>query len=161
MKRIALILPLILLIAASFAYAQRGPMWQDDDLNLTDQQKQQMDDLRFQHQKVMIQKNAELKEAKLDLQNMMRNVNVDEKAVLAQQKKVSTLKGNIAEERLKQRLAMRKLLTKEQLEMLIKHERNRRGFGRSRGDGGGPRHMMRDREWKGSGDAPKSQRRSR
>ena len=58
MKNIILALPIMLLVAVSSADAQRGPMWQDEDLNLTDQQQQKMDDLKFQHQKAMIQKNA-------------------------------------------------------------------------------------------------------
>ena len=119
MKNIILALPIMLLVAVSSADAQRGPMWQDEDLNLTDQQQQKMDDLKFQHQKAMIQKNADLKEAKLEMRNMMRKTEVDEKAVLGKQKQISTLKAEIAEARLKHRLEMRKVLTPEQFEVLL------------------------------------------
>ena len=55
MRNVIFVLPIMLLLAVSSANAQRGPMWMDEDLNLTDQQQQKLEDLRFQHQKVMIQ----------------------------------------------------------------------------------------------------------
>jgi len=77
MKNIILALPIMLLVSVSSADAQRGPMWQDEDLNLTDQQQQRLDDLRFQHQKAMIQKSANLKEARLEMRNMMQKTEVE------------------------------------------------------------------------------------
>ena len=53
MKNIIFALPIMLLVAISSANAQRGPMGQAKDLNLTDQQQQKLEDLRFQHQKIM------------------------------------------------------------------------------------------------------------
>ena len=161
MKRIILALPLMLLIAVSSANAQRGPMWQDEELNLTDQQRQKMDDLRFQHQKAMIQKNADLKEARLEMRNMMQKTEVDEKAVLEKQKRISALKSEISEARLKHRLAIRKALNKEQLEKMIKHERKRDRSGRFHGDRVRPHQKMRDRDHSGSGGGPRLEKKPR
>ncbi|UCC79624.1 MAG: Spy/CpxP family protein refolding chaperone [Candidatus Zixiibacteriota bacterium] len=154
MKKIILVLSLMLLFSLSTAGAQRGPIWQDKDLNLTEQQQQKMEDLRFQHQKVMIQKNAALKEARLEMRNMMRKTEVDEKAVLGKQKQISALKAEIAEARLKHRLEMRKVLNKEQLEKVIKHERKRGKSGRFHGDRDRMQHKMRDRDCPGPGSSP-------
>ncbi|UCE64887.1 MAG: Spy/CpxP family protein refolding chaperone [Candidatus Zixiibacteriota bacterium] len=161
MKNIIFTLPIMLLIAVLSANAQRGPMWQDKELNLTDQQKQKMDDLRFQHQKVMIQKNADLKEAKLEMRNMMRKTEVDEKAVLEKQKRISALKAEISEARLKHRLEMRKALNKEQLEKLIKHERKRDRSGRFHGDRERLHQKMRDRDCPGPGSGPHPEKKPR
>jgi Spy/CpxP family protein refolding chaperone len=161
MKKIILALPIMLLIAISSADAQRGPMWQDEDLNLTDQQQQKLEDLRFQHQKAMIQKNANLKEAKLEMRNMMQKTEVDEKTILAKQKQISTLKSEIAEARLKHRLEMRKVLNKEQLEKMMKNQRKMGRSGRFHGDREGPHHMMRDRDCSGPGDGPRPERKRR
>lgn len=154
MKRIIFVLPLMSLFVISSANAQRGPMWQDEDLNLTEQQQQKMEDLMFQHQKVMIQKNAALKEARLEMRNMMGKTEVDEKAVLAKQKQISALKAEIAEARLKHRLEMRKALNKEQLEKMIKHERKRGKSERFHGDRDRMQHKMRDRDCPRSGSGP-------
>ena len=97
MKRIIFALPLILLIAISSANAQRSPAWMEDELNLTDQQQQKLDDLMFQHQKVMIKKKADLQEARLEMRNMMQKVEVDERAVLEKQRRMSALKAEISE----------------------------------------------------------------
>lgn len=156
MKKAIFILPLILLFAVSSAIAQRGPAWQDEELNLTEQQQQKMDDLRFQHQKAMIQKNADLKEAKLEMQNMMQKTEVDEKAVLGKQKQISALKAEIAEARLKHRLEMRKVLTPEQREKMNQMRRDRDKSRKFHRDGERPhlRGKRGDCDGPGSGPGP-------
>jgi len=136
-------------------------MWQADELNLTDAQQEKLDDLRFQHQKMMIQKNADLKQAKLEMRNMMRKAEVDEKAVLEKQKRISALKSEISETRLKHRLEMRKVLTKDQLGKLNKLQRNRDRFKRFHRDGDRPRRMMRYYDCPEPGSGPGPGKRSR
>jgi len=109
MKRTAILLIVLSIIIGPSAYAQPGHFRNMDDLNLTVDQQRQMEDLGFQHQKSMIKKKAALEEAQLDFHKLMSNVEVDEKAVLEQQRKVSSLKGEIAQSRIKHRLAMRKI----------------------------------------------------
>lgn len=154
MKKVILILPLMLLVAISSAIAQRSPVWQEEELNLTEQQQQKMDDLRFQHQKAMIQKNADLKEAKLEMRNMMQKTEVDEKAVLGKQKQISALKAEIAEARLKHRLEMRKVLTPEQREKMNKMRRDRDKFRKFHRDGERPRLRGKRGEGDGPGSGP-------
>ena len=159
MRSIILTLPVILLLSISTVNAQRGPMWQNEELNLTEQQQQKLDDLRFLHQKAMIQKKADLKEAELEMRNLMQKTEIDEKAVLEKQKRISALKAEISEAGLKHRLEMRKVLTKEQLEKMTKSERNRDRFRKSDKEGERPRHKMRHdyRMRPGSGPGPERQ----
>lgn len=161
MRNVIFVLPIMLLLAMSSANAQRGPMWMDEDLNLTEQQQQKMEDLRFQHQKSMIQKKAALKTAELEMRNMMQEANLDEKAVLAKQKEISTFKAAISEERVRQQIAMRKVLNAEQLQKFLKMHRGR-GFGDGFHHGNKDMHRcMRSRDCMGPGDGSGSGKRSR
>jgi Spy/CpxP family protein refolding chaperone len=93
MRRIILTLPIFLIFALSTASAQRGPLWESDELGLSTEQQQKMEDMRFQHQKSMIQKRAQLKEAKLEMRNMMRKTEIDESAVLEKQRRISNIQN--------------------------------------------------------------------
>ena len=135
MKSIILTMPLILLFAVSAANAQPGPLWQAEELNLSEAQQQKLDDLQFQHQKAMIQKQADLKEAKLEMKNLMQKAEIDEKTVLEKHKRISALKAEISEAKLKHHLEMRKALTKDQLDKLIKIERDRERMGKPHREG--------------------------
>jgi len=117
-----------------------------EQLKLTDQQTKQLQDLRFQQQKAMIPKRADLKLAQLDLKQSMMNPKVDERAALAKLDKVSSIKAEIAKMKLQNMLAMRKVLTDEQLStwMKMRHEmgmRGKRGM-RDRGEMGPMMHHM-------------------
>lgn len=139
------ILIIAVIVSGSFAYAQPGHFRNMDDLELTDDQQRQMDDLGYQHQKSMIKKKAALEEAQLDFHKLMRSVEVDEKAVLKQQGKVSSLKGEMAQSKIKHKLAMRKVLNKEQIETMLKSQRGR-GEGKGFHQGGKNRHHGNDHD---------------
>jgi Spy/CpxP family protein refolding chaperone len=115
-----------------------------------------MEDMRFQHQKSMIQKRAQLKEAQLEMRNMMRKTEIDESAVLEKQRRISNLKGDIAESRMKHRLEMRKVLTPEQREKMKTIRRDKDKFRKFHRDGERPRHRGKrgDCDGPGSGPAP-------
>jgi Spy/CpxP family protein refolding chaperone len=151
----------MLMLAVSAVNAQPGPAWKSDDLKLSDTQQKQLDDLRFQHQKVMIQKKADLKKAELDMRQMMQQSNVDEKAALAKQKEISGIKEGIAEERIKHQLAMRKIFTPEQLQQFLKMHRGRGLDGEFHRGEKGMRQGMRSRDCMGPGDGPGSMRRQK
>ena len=98
-----------------------------DELGLTDDQIDKLADMRFAHQKEMISKKAALKEAKLELRQLMRKTEVDRKAALAKQEKISAIKAEIAKIKLNNRLEMRNILTKKQVDEWLKMRR-RHGF---------------------------------
>ena len=115
----ASILSLVFIPVAN-AQPKGGMMKATEDLKLTDQQMDKMADLRFEHQKAMISKRAALKEANLELREIMRKAEVDKKAALAMQDKISSLKAEIARTNLEHRLQMRDVLTKDQLQTWLK-----------------------------------------
>jgi Spy/CpxP family protein refolding chaperone len=138
----ASILSLVLIPAAN-AQPRGGMMAAMEELQLTDQQMDKLADLRFEHQKAMISKRAELKEAELELKQLMSKATVDKKAAMASQDKISAAKAEIARMRLQHRLQMRDVLTKDQLQTWLKMQRmhgmhkGMRGEGRRRGPGMG------------------------
>lgn len=117
----------LLLVSVAAAQPGGGMMMAADKLGLTDDQAAKLDQLRLQHQKDMIQKNAALKVARLELMDMLRSARVDEKAALAKQDAISKMKADIATAKLKHRLAMRGVLTAEQLDKWIKMRHDRDG----------------------------------
>lgn len=122
---------LILNVAAS-AQPRGGIMMAADKLELTDQQIDKLEDLRYKHQKEMIGKQAAVKEAKLELRELMRKADVSEKAAMARQERVLQAKAETARAKLKHKLAARKVLTEEQFE---KWQKMKRGKGHHRGAG--------------------------
>jgi Spy/CpxP family protein refolding chaperone len=131
---LALFATVILLVTTVDAQPRKGIMMAADGLELTDQQIDRLEELRFEHQKEMIKKQAVVKEARLEMRMLMKETRVDEKAALAKQDRIAGLKAEIGKAKLKHRLAMRQVLTDEQLEKWMKMKRDRRHLG-GRGDG--------------------------
>ncbi|MEE9553110.1 MAG: Spy/CpxP family protein refolding chaperone [candidate division Zixibacteria bacterium] len=133
---------ILVLSAVASAQPRGGMMMAADELELTDQQIERLEDLRYQHQKEMIGRQAAVKEAKLELRELMRKTDVSEKGALAKQERVLKAKAEVARAKLKHKLAARKLLTEEQFEKWKKMKRgkgHRRGSGMKGGcDGPGP-----------------------
>jgi Spy/CpxP family protein refolding chaperone len=121
MFKVILALSMSSLLLLSVANAQpRGVMMAADKLGLTDDQADRLVDMRYELQKEMIKKKAALKEARLELRQLMRKAEVDKKAALSRQAELSALKADIARMRLEHRLEMRKVLSAEQLERWLK-----------------------------------------
>jgi Spy/CpxP family protein refolding chaperone len=125
----------LMLIPVADAQPRGGMMMATEELQLTDQQMDKMADLRFEHQKAMISKRAALKEARLELRQVLRKAEVDRKAAMARQEKISALKAEIARMKLEHRLQMRDVLTKDQLEKWLKMQRMRGMHKGMRGEG--------------------------
>lgn len=122
-------------------------------LNLTPEQMQKMQALResFLKEKIPLRNDLMLK--RLELRGLWMQTNPDEAKILAKQKEINDLRGQLAEKVTKNRLEMRKILTPEQQAKLINlrgqqwhryHRYNRGcgfgpGPGYERGMGYGPR----------------------
>ena len=128
----AVLASILILATAASAQPRGGIMKAADELGLTDQQIDKLEELGYQHQKEMIGKQAAVKEAKLEMKELMRKDNVDEKAAMAKQEKVLQAKADIARAMLKHKLAARKVLTEEQFD---KWKKMKRGKGHLRGPG--------------------------
>jgi Spy/CpxP family protein refolding chaperone len=117
------------------------PMKFCQKLNLTDAQKEQLHQLQLDHQKKVIPLQADLKLARLDLDELI-NTDADAKKIDAAIKKVNEVKGQLFELRIKHQVAFRNILTDEQRNILKKCEsENHPRFG-FRKHKAGPRPRM-------------------
>jgi Spy/CpxP family protein refolding chaperone len=104
------------------------------NLNLSDAQKEQLHQLRLDHQKKVIPLHADLKLAQLELDELV-NTGADVKKIDAAIKKVNDVKSQLFELKVKHRLAFRNVLTDEQRKLLQKCESdNHPGIGRKAPD---------------------------
>jgi Spy/CpxP family protein refolding chaperone len=104
------------------------------NLNLSDAQKEQLHQLRLDHQKKVIPLQADLKLAQLELDELI-NTGADVKKIDAAIKKVNDVKGQLFEIKVKHRLAFRNALTDDQRKLLQKCESDKHpGIGRKAPD---------------------------
>ena len=95
-----------------------------DQLNLTEQQQEQMHALRIKHQKAMIPVQSDLKLAKLELDELIRDGETSKKLDTAI-KKVNNLRAKQFEMQVKHRIETGKILTEEQRAIMQKCKRSR------------------------------------
>lgn len=70
-----------------------------ENLNLTEQQKSKLEELRYKHQDQMIDLRAELNKARLENQKLRRSDKLNRTDFLNQTKKMSSIKNKMAESR--------------------------------------------------------------
>lgn len=85
-----------------------------DQLNLTDQQKIKLDELRIKHQEQMIDLRAELDKARLEMQKLRKSDKLNRSDVINHTKKMSSIRNKIAEARANHMMDMYEMLTDEQ-----------------------------------------------
>lgn len=88
-----------------------------EKLDLNDEQKEQMHQLRVKHQKAIIPITADLKLVRLDLEELIRNDGSSKKVDVAIGK-INDLKGKFLKLRVKHRIATRNILTDDQKAMI-------------------------------------------
>jgi len=105
----------------------------EKELGLTADQAAQLRKLRVEGRKQAIRNRADLAIARLELRELMEARTVDESAVSAKVKAIAGLQAAALEQRTSQHLAMRRLLSPEQLEKMKQlAPRGRRGQGPAR-----------------------------
>ena len=119
-----------------------------EELNLTTEQQQQMQDLRTKHQKEMIPLRADLKVERIELQELIRS-NAGQSEINAKIDRIGQMETSLEKKRVAHRLEMRGILTPEQQEKF--DAAPRQGFGPGkRGQGRGDRgHGMRSHDCRG------------
>lgn len=107
-----------------------------DEINLTDEQESQLEELstNFQIEKIDLQ--AEIKKAKVELRASMKHDDAAEKSVFQQIDKVSKLKADAQKMRFRHQQTIKNLLTEEQQEKLEDLREDRTGKGRRFGGRG-------------------------
>jgi len=101
-----------------------------DELGLTDEQASQLRKLHNEQRRAAIRRRADLRIARMDLDELMNAASVDEKALSAKMKEIGDLEGAALKARVDSRLALRKVLTPDQL---AKMKEMRPAPGRERG----------------------------
>jgi Spy/CpxP family protein refolding chaperone len=117
-----------------------------DRLNLTDEQKTKMNDLRDKTWKDTVTLRNEMQTKRLELQTLWTNPNPDKDKILAKQKEMNDLRTKLQSKMTDSRLEARKYLTPEQAAQVATH-------GPGMGFGGGGMHRM-GRMGRGNFDGP-------
>lgn len=124
----AIFIAIMVLIAAPVIFAQPNDMGRmGDKLKLSDQQIEQMENLKMQNAKDMIKPEGDLKLAKIELKQLLMKSKIDEQAVLNKVDQISSIKGDIAKIRMQHLLAARNILNDDQL---AQWRKMRHGMGR-------------------------------
>ena len=141
MKRALMIATLLAFgLAALDAYAHNpksgkrhhGRAWKAElrdrmaELNLSENQRERIAEVRESHQRERIQSQADLKLARLELRKLMRAEDPDQDAIDDQIDRMSSIRAEMMKSRVGQRLEVREILTPEQLNQL----RDGRGAGK-------------------------------
>lgn len=108
------------------------------DLELSDQQRAQMDDLDYAFELERIDLRAGLKKAELELEAMLGVESPNRKAVDAQIRKISEAKAELRILKTNHGLDVKDVLTDEQQELLQEHRKMHRERGPHRMKNGGP-----------------------
>ncbi|KPL02839.1 MAG: hypothetical protein AMJ90_04630 [candidate division Zixibacteria bacterium SM23_73_2] len=117
---------LMVLLVFSFSYSQKQKSpFKADKLELTYQQKEKMRDLRTDSQKERIKLKADLKIARLELKDLMREEKPVRREIYRKIEEMGDLKVKLQKSRVDQRLAMKEILTPEQLDKLQDLKRKR------------------------------------
>ena len=162
MKRIVMALAGLAVFAMG-AISQPGPgeRWKSihDELGLSDQQEEQIEKLRSDHQKTMIDQRGRIATARVELRDLLRAEALDRPAIDKKMQEIANLEVKAHSARLDHWAAVNKILTPEQQKLWKKTltDRGRRGMGPG---------MRRERPMRGDccmpmEDEPGMQRRER
>lgn len=158
MKNIVKKVMLAVLIAAfisPLAFSQRGEGWNlkrlESKINLTDAQKDQIEKLRLDHQKAMIDLKAKLEKARIESREVMSKDDFSRSEYLAAHNKMAKFREDIQLAAANHRMDVLDLMNKDQRKILAeerKFEKRQKNFNR-KGRGGcdfdGPRDRGRKR----------------
>lgn len=88
-----------------------------NELNLTDIQKEKIQEIRFNHEEIKIEIKSELDKNRLEIKKLISSDDVNENGLLNLVEKSGQLKSDLEKERVKMWLKIRNLLTDEQKEI--------------------------------------------
>ena len=141
---------LALVLSPTIATGQKvpaGKWWQvprlADELNLTDEQKQQLDELHLNNRRRLIELKSNVERERLELGNLLESQTLDEVAVVRQFEKLENARTTMATERFRYFIQVRKTIGYDRFQRLktvfreIRRERGRQEsdrFGDQRGD---------------------------
>jgi Spy/CpxP family protein refolding chaperone len=116
------------------------------DIGLTDEQVSEIRRIHSEARKAAIKRNADLRVARLELDELMAAPTLDESKIAARVKAIADLQAAALKERTDSKLAVRKLVTPEQFQKMQQLRRHRFGERRMR-----PAHRSPRRAPEGGG----------
>lgn len=99
-------------------------------LDLSDEQKEQMKELRIAHLKDTKGLKNELEVIRLNQKHLMTAENVDKKAVMANVDQLSGVQNKLTKKGIDHKMEVREILTEDQLVLFISHPKGKKGFGK-------------------------------
>jgi Spy/CpxP family protein refolding chaperone len=116
-----------------------------EKLNLSDDQKAKLADIRDRHERAGIPIHGDLRIASLDLRKLMRADKPDPRAIDAQIDRIASLRASLQKSRVAGMLEARAVLTPAQQKLMREHRGGMMGHGMHEGRGrrGGPGMRMR------------------
>ncbi|MBN2370993.1 MAG: Spy/CpxP family protein refolding chaperone [Vicinamibacteria bacterium] len=125
MRNILMLIGAITMAGTAIAAERERPRqrYGDEALKLTADQRARIDTMRIDHRKAEIRRQADLRVARIELQELLAAAEIDEKAVRTRIRQVADLQTAAFEARMENRLAVSKVLTPEQ-----RAQKGRRGF---------------------------------
>jgi Spy/CpxP family protein refolding chaperone len=105
----------------------RGAAAMREKLNLTDDQKSRLADIRERHARRAVPIHGDLRIAALDLRKLMRADRPDQRAIDAQIDRIASLRASLQKSRIAGRLEARAVLTPAQQKIMREHRGGRMG----------------------------------
>lgn len=97
--------------------------------DFSDEQKEQMKELRLAHLKNTKELRDEAEELSLKQKHMMTSENPDKKMIMENLDRLSGIQNKLAKTRVDHQMEVRKILTEDQLSLFLSHSGMRKGFG--------------------------------
>ncbi len=135
MKRIATFGLMAAVLGIGLAALAQNPLRNPkvaEKLNLTAQQKSQLEDINFQHQTKMVDIRHDMQLKMLDMRHELSKDSPSEAALDKLADQMASIRANMMKERFAHMLAVKKVLTPEQWNMVKEHFMQRRGMKRGR-----------------------------
>ena len=148
----AMLAVVLIAFLSPLAFSQPGEGWNlkrlESKLNLTDTQKDQIEKLRLDHQKAMVDLKAKLEKARIESREVMSKDDFSRSEYLAAHNKMVKLREDIQLAAANHRMDVLELMNKDQRKILAeerKVEKRQKNFNR-KGRGGCDFDCPRDRE---------------
>lgn len=103
--------------------------WDNNLLNLSDEQKEQMQELRLANREANQSLRFEMEELQLKQKHLLSTQIIDEKMVLKNIDRISEIKNQLAKKRVDQKMEVRKLLNEDQLVLFLSQSGMKKGNG--------------------------------
>jgi Spy/CpxP family protein refolding chaperone len=126
------------------------------DLGLSEDQVKKLKDIDFSFREKQLKTRSQMAALQLEMDKELSTDKVEEEAVLKLAKKLSDIKGEKYVQEIESNLAVRKILTQDQIKKLnlyrMSNKQKGHGWGKGKGFGQGNGHCPKNRTYSGGGN---------